>query len=128
MRENKENIKHFGKALFELRMRKGVNQKVVGDALGISANYVGELERGKKGNPSDEIVRNLADFYEVDEAPLFQLLNRVPPSIREELDRNPDLAILIEEISKNELFTDEMRSKLYRQIKRYYLELVEDGI
>ena len=49
------NMEEFGKRLKSLRIEKQYTQESLAEVLGISRDFVGRLERGKKG-PSIEIV------------------------------------------------------------------------
>lgn len=54
----------FSIRLKELRLRKSLKQKELGDKLGISDAAVTQLE-GKKRSPSIEIAVALADYFDV---------------------------------------------------------------
>ena len=49
----------FGKAIRELRLRKGLTQEQVAHEAGLALNYVSEMERGRR-NPSLVTVFSLA--------------------------------------------------------------------
>ena len=51
--------------LFELRQNAKVSLQKVADAVGVSKAHVWELEKGRSTNPSFDLVRKLAAFYEV---------------------------------------------------------------
>lgn len=51
--------------LRELRAAKGVSLQVVADAIGATKPHVWELEKGKTKNPSLELLKKLAGYYEV---------------------------------------------------------------
>jgi XRE family transcriptional regulator, master regulator for biofilm formation len=125
-KEQEKRLKNFGEYLFKMRMDKGLSLTELGRLVGISANYAGELERGKKENPSDEILRNLAEVYEVPEETLFALLDRVPLGIKEEFEMSPELQELLNEISLNKKLPEDKKKVLYKQILTYYESLLKD--
>lgn len=51
--------------LRELRVEKGVSLQVVADVVGVTKPHVWELEKGKTKNPSLELLKKLANYYEV---------------------------------------------------------------
>lgn len=55
----------LGAKLNELRLRKGESLQQIADAIGATKTHVWELEKGKTANPSAELLRKLADHFEV---------------------------------------------------------------
>ncbi len=51
--------------LRQLRADKHVSLQAVADAIGVSKPHVWELEKGKTKNPSLELLKQLASFYNV---------------------------------------------------------------
>lgn len=51
--------------LRELRAEKKASLQAVADALGVSKPHVWELEKGKTKNPSLELLKKLAEYYDV---------------------------------------------------------------
>lgn len=117
--------KAFGDQLFKLRMSKGYSLSEVGKKVGISTNYVGELERGVK-EPSDEVVRKLANVYGIPEEQFFNVLNRVPLGIKEEVETSPELKKLISEIASNKELAEDTKENLYRKVREYYEKLLDE--
>jgi transcriptional regulator with XRE-family HTH domain len=78
----------FGKAVRHLRDRKGVSQKEMAAALGVSPAYLSALEHGKRGMPSFDFLQRVAGYFNViwDEAEeLFRIAafaNRLSAEIR----------------------------------------------
>ena len=66
----------FGKAVRHLRDRKGVSQKEMATALGVSPAYLSALEHGKRGMPSFDFLQRVAGYFNViwDEAEELQRL------------------------------------------------------
>lgn len=70
----------LGEYLLGLRERSGQPQRTVTEELNFSPTYLSEIERGLKA-PSPELLRQLARYYNVDEALLFDKLGKVPLGI-----------------------------------------------
>lgn len=66
----------FGKKLRDLRTMKGVTQKEMAAALGVSAAYLSALEHGRRGRPSWPFVQKAIGYFNViwDEAEELQNL------------------------------------------------------
>lgn len=122
---NVPHQKEFGKFLFELRMKRGFTLTELGKRVGISANYVGELERGQK-EASDEIIRKLANTFVVPEENFFAIMKRVPLRIKEEIEVSPEFQKLLSDIAKNNDLSDEVKIKIYQKVHSYYEKLLDD--
>lgn len=48
-----------------LRVEKGASLQVVADAVGVTKPHVWELEKGRTKNPSLDLLKKLASYYEV---------------------------------------------------------------
>ena len=66
----------FGARMRLLRARKGVTQKEMAAALGVSAAYLSALEHGRRGAPSWALVQKIVGYFNViwDEAEELQRL------------------------------------------------------
>jgi transcriptional regulator with XRE-family HTH domain len=66
----------FGEKMRELRAAKGVSQKDMAEALGVSAAYLSALEHGKRGVPNWALVQKIVGYFNViwDEAEELQHL------------------------------------------------------
>lgn len=74
----------FGEAMRELRRRKGVSQKEMAAAIGVSPAYLSALEHGKRGSPSFDFLQRVAGYFNViwDEADdLFQIARISDPRV-----------------------------------------------
>jgi transcriptional regulator with XRE-family HTH domain len=123
--KEKDKLKEFGQFLFKLRMDSKMSLVDAGKSIGISANYLGELERGEK-EPSDSVLRQIAECYEVPEESLFSILRRVPLGIKEEVEHSDELQALLAEIARNKDLSDEKKEALYRKVRCYYESLLND--
>jgi transcriptional regulator with XRE-family HTH domain len=56
--------RQFGKAVKELRLKKGLTQHQLADACGLDISYVGQIERGQR-NPTLGVMQGLASVLGV---------------------------------------------------------------
>ena len=54
----------FGERLRELRQKAGLQQKELGEQVGLSNNGIGMMERGHRGTTIDKLVL-LAEYFHV---------------------------------------------------------------
>lgn len=66
----------FALAVRQLRERKGVTQKQMAAAIGVSPAYLSALEHGKRGKPSFDLLQRIAGYFNIiwDEAEELQRL------------------------------------------------------
>ena len=55
----------FGVRMRELRARKGVTQKEMADALGVSAAYLSALEHGKRAAPNWALIQKIVGYFNI---------------------------------------------------------------
>ncbi|PLS18913.1 hypothetical protein CVD28_00495 [Bacillus sp. M6-12] len=96
----------------------------IGDAMGVSANYISEIERGLKV-PSDKIIRQLADFYGYAEAELFTKFGKIPLLTRETLEENPSFNELIDEIGKRKDLSDDKKEEIIEELLKFTKKLIK---
>lgn len=53
----------FGLKIRELREQKGITQRDLAKALGVSAAYLSALENGKRGRPSWALVQKIITYF-----------------------------------------------------------------
>ncbi len=74
----------FGVAVRALRRKKGVSQKQMAAAIGVSAAYLSALEHGKRGAPSFDFLQRVAGYFNViwdDAEELFQIAQVSAPKV-----------------------------------------------
>lgn len=66
----------FGERLRALRRQRGVSQKEMAAAIGVSAAYLSALEHGRRGVPSWSMIQKIIGYFNViwDEAEELQRL------------------------------------------------------
>ncbi|MDQ0976591.1 transcriptional regulator with XRE-family HTH domain [Neobacillus niacini] len=124
MKETRETIS-IGLELRLKRTEKQLSMKEVADAIGISENFLSQVERDKK-QPSDSVVTRIANFYKMDEAYLFERFGRIPLVVAEEIKENRTLHDTLYDISTNKKLSDDQKDKLYLDIQRLYREILDN--
>jgi transcriptional regulator with XRE-family HTH domain len=113
-----------GDYLKELRTAKGYSLKDACDRLSLSTTYLSEIERGLKA-PSDYLIRELAEFYGINENTLFDMLGKVPLAIIEELKSNANLKELILTVRNQKDLSDERKYEIYENLFRVYRSMID---
>ncbi len=69
----------FGEALRRLRAERGVTQRQMAAAMGVSPAYLSALEHGKRSEPSWEFIQRAIGYFNIiwDEAEELQMLGRL---------------------------------------------------
>ena len=55
----------FGERMRRMRAEKGVSQKEMAAALGVSAAYLSALEHGRRGAPSWPLIQKIVGYFNV---------------------------------------------------------------
>ncbi|WP_296035011.1 helix-turn-helix domain-containing protein [uncultured Agrobacterium sp.] len=74
----------FAEAVRRLREQKGVTQKDMAFAIGVSPAYLSALEHGKRGTPSFELLQRIAGYFNIiwdDAEELFRLAGTSHPRV-----------------------------------------------
>ena len=74
----------FGQALRELRRRRGITQRMLAEAIGVTPAYLSALEHGRRGKPTFELLQRIAGYFNIiwDEAEeLFGLAEDSRPKV-----------------------------------------------
>lgn len=107
-----------GDFLIKVRNEMGLSLDKVGERLGVSKNTLSVLERGLKV-PSDRLIRQISDFYGIEEPVLFGMLGKVPLTAREELENNNTLQRILYDIGKSSL-ADEQKTAVYNAMYKHF--------
>lgn len=103
----------IGNLVAKLRIQSGFSMAQLAVRVGINPIYLSQVERGVR-LPSDEIIRNLADFFKLDENDLFDMVGRVPLVVREELEKQSMLQSLLKEMVKVKL-DEQKKQEIYQE-------------
>lgn len=113
-----------GAYLKQIRIENEMSLALLGEKLGVSAAYLSNIEQGVK-SMSDHFIRQIADFYVIDENNIFELLNRVPLLAREQLIEATSLQELLVEIKRNKKLTEDKKQRLFDQMYSLYKNFPE---
>jgi len=115
-----------GTQLRELRKKTKLSVFKVAKRVHISGNYLSLLERGINA-PSDTVLFNLAEFYNVNPAELFNLYDRVTPPSNEQLIAMPSLKKIITEISIDSRLSPEEKEEFAKRVYDIANDLINKG-
>jgi transcriptional regulator with XRE-family HTH domain len=102
----------FGRTIRKLRAeRKAHSLRSLGEAVGVSAKYLSEIENGIH-IPQDELIYKLAKEFRISEVKLFKIAKRVPLSVRHAIEHNGELSDLVAKLVKADATTLEAVSQL----------------
>ncbi|MBC9786439.1 helix-turn-helix transcriptional regulator [Heliobacterium chlorum] len=118
-------IADTGEYLRDLRLKKGITLAQLSDNVGVSINFLSELERGLKP-PSDKLIEALSKFYQVESSEIYNRLGKIPESATDELEKNPQLNKMLSEINQNKKLTPKKKLELYQEMYDVYLQFVEE--
>lgn len=71
--ETKKNLKTFGSRIQELRKKNNLTQSELAEKIGLSTNFIGMVERGKRNTSVDKIFK-LAKAFNISLAQFFETL------------------------------------------------------
>jgi transcriptional regulator with XRE-family HTH domain len=74
----------FGQALRQLRVQRGITQRQMAEAVGVSPAYVSALEHGRRGRPSFDFQQRIAGYFNIiwdDAEELFRIAEASHPRI-----------------------------------------------
>lgn len=111
----------FGAKLRALRRARGVNQKEMAAALGVSPAYLSALEHGKRSPPNWAMVQKIIGYFNViwDEADELQrLAERSHPRVVVDTAGLPEKATAIANLLAQNIadFDEDDLARLYREI------------
>jgi transcriptional regulator with XRE-family HTH domain len=112
--KNQEQLIEIGNTIRLKRKIKNMSGKELAEVCGVSTNFISEVERGLK-NCSDEVLRSIAKYLELDELDIFTKLNRVPLSVQEELINHSELTEAVYIFSQSD--DENTKESLYNDFK-----------
>ncbi|ODG93559.1 MULTISPECIES: helix-turn-helix domain-containing protein [Bacillaceae] len=108
-----DRSKIFAEFIRQSRLQKNLSIKCLGKKANVSHSYISQIENGKRGIPSTEIIRKLAEPLGVPVIQMFQLAGYVP------IDEN-DWIEGVNLIRKaNSMLNNEEKEKLLRLIEAF---------
>ena len=118
-----EQRKEAGAKLRELRKATKLSVFKVGRAIGMSGNYISQIERGDRP-ASDAALSLLAELYGVDKKEVFGYYGKMPSEEVDMIIQMPELRSLFTEVTSKKGVTDEDRKEMLEEFKviiqKYY--------
>lgn len=114
-----------GNKLRELRCNMKPKPSIfkVAKKIHISGNYMSMIERGVYC-PNDQILFNLAEFYEVNPSELFKLYDKVVPPTLEQMNAIPSLKKIMTEISIDDKLTADEKESFAKRVYEIATQLI----
>jgi transcriptional regulator with XRE-family HTH domain len=112
-----------GEYLASLRNEKGLSLVITSKQLGISPTYLNEIEKGKKV-PADELLRGIANYYDIPETDLFQRFGKIPLLVNELLVDVPELQKVLARVEADRKLTREEKFDFAEEIERVYMRYI----
>ncbi|CAI3202453.1 helix-turn-helix domain-containing protein [Clostridium neonatale] len=107
--------KEVGEKLKELRKDTKLSIYKVAKKVHISGNYLSLLERGINA-PSDVIIFNLAEFYNINPEVIFKWYNRILLPSDKQLESMPSLKKIMTELSIDPRLSDDEKNEISKCI------------
>ncbi|WP_129691609.1 helix-turn-helix domain-containing protein [Gottfriedia acidiceleris] len=108
-----ERSKIFSEFIRQTRLQKKLSIKCLATKANVSHSYISQIENGKRGIPSTEIIRKLAEPLGVPVMQLFQLAGYVP------MDENDWIEGMNLIRKANSMLNEEEKEKLLRLIEAF---------
>jgi L-glutamine-phosphate cytidylyltransferase len=93
----------FGACIRNLRLSRGIGLRELARELGISAPYLSDLEKDKRGAPRVELVRTIAQILDADAKNIFDLAGKsrstIASDIEELLIAKPEIVSLLRSVN-----------------------------
>lgn len=115
-----------GKKLRELRKETGLSLFKVSKKLHISGNYLSLLERGKQ-SPSNTVLYNIAEFYNVPSQELFDLYEKIDPNEANNIiNAPPSLRKVLTQLSVDKKLSDDEKERLSKVVSELINEALDE--
>lgn len=114
-----------GLYLKQMRRQKYLTLAQVAEEIGVTANYVSLIERGKN-TPNDEIISKLAKLYGIDEDDLFERFGKVSASVIEEIKKYGYLRKAILQIKNRKDIDESEKEELYKRLFIWHEKAIDE--
>ena len=118
-------LKSVGIMLKLKRVELGLTLEQVAKQVGVTANYISLIERGKN-TPNAEIIDKLSELYSIDRDELYEHYGKIPATVAEQIEQSETLKKAISRIGKDERLTDEDRENLYERLLYWHQKAIEE--
>ncbi len=83
-----DEVELIGQRIKRERLARGMTQRELAVLIGVGVPHVSKIEAGRE-NPSDELLRKVADVFGCDFDELLLVARRIPPHLMESLVADP---------------------------------------
>lgn len=125
--DKNEQRKQAGAKLRELRRATKLSVFKVGRAIGMSGNYISQIERGERP-ASDAALSALAELYGVDKKEMFGYYGKLPNDEVDMIMQMPELRNLFTEVTSKKGITDENRKEMLEEFKTIAQKYYNKGV
>lgn len=108
----------IGRELKLRRLEEGLTLEVVSKKVGVTANYISLIERGKN-KPNNDLLDKFTELYSMNKDHLYEAYGLLPPSIEDEL-QDETLRKTITAINKDHRLTQEDKTNLYERLHHWH--------
>jgi transcriptional regulator with XRE-family HTH domain len=116
----------IGELLRLKRVEKRQSLSEIAEKVGVSINYISEIEKGNKTNPSDDIIVRLAEIFSLNEDDLFAAFNKLPLAARNEIHAYPNLAKALSQLNNDDSMSHEKKKQFYDKLVYWYKKISEE--
>ena len=103
----------FGHRIKKLRFERKLSQRKLARQVGITATYISDMERLRRGAPSSQVIERLALALETSEESLYDCIlvesNRAPSDVVEIIKQNPETVNLLRTVQRNRVSSKKIR-------------------
>lgn len=108
------------------RIEAGKTQPEIAKLVGVSTNYISEIEKGNRTKPRDEIIVRLAEIFDLDEDDLFISFEKLPLPTRKEIEEHPSLVKALSQLNNDESLSPEKKDEFYKKLVYWYKKIAEE--
>jgi transcriptional regulator with XRE-family HTH domain len=103
----------FGSRIRQLRKNKNYSLRDFAEQVKIDFTYLSKIENSKVDPPSEEKIRLMAHFLEVEPEELLGLAGKVSSEqLRKAVETNPNVGILLRKLQSRELSDNQIKYML----------------
>lgn len=119
----------FGDFLKDLRIRKGLKLREVEESTGVSNSYLSQVETGKRNPPHPDILKKLANVYEVSVKELMEKAGYLEEQEQQSVSEQEEVNRAFDYVIKDPIYNFGTRldgnSSLDLEAKRFVIEMYE---
>lgn len=123
--DSKKLLYNTGQMLKDKRLSMNLSLSDVSLVVGMSLNYLSEIERGLK-KPSDNLIEKISDYYGIDIDYLFCAFDKIPKIVRGKVNEKMFLTKAIREIEERKDLREDRKQFIYDELYSALQELLQE--